>query len=427
MDVNSKPHWWQKKVANLSAFLVPGVALCIPSGYSYGAVLLLVGALLSVQSWRRLTFSKDTWLLVAMYLAMAFIWAMDVGVAWGWGSFDRVSKYLLAVPCVFFLMAFSPHPAWLWMGIASGAISSGAVALYQIYVSGMGRATGFTNAIQYGNLSLLMATMSAVALIVLWRSWRVWQRCFFAIAIPFGMLASLLSQSRGGWLALVLLLPIAAWLLTRILSWRWVLLFSSALLACLLFAAQTKFIESRIERARVEMQLFQKSGDASNSVGQRLAHWQLAFQMGLDKPLFGWGRDGYIAEKARRVDLGLAHPSVKDFGHVHNEVLELFVKRGVLGVFFLLAFYLIPLVIFWPTGRRICREDGSFDPAAAALRVVGILIPLFYAGFGLTQVFLAHNSGNMFYLFMCPLVLAALEQQHNNRVAFDDKPPGNRL
>jgi O-antigen ligase len=26
-------------------------------------------------------------------------------------------------------------------------------------------------------------------------------------------------------------------------------------------------------------------------------------------------------------------------------------------------------------------------------------------------VFLAHNSGNMFYLFMCPLVLAALHER----------------
>ncbi|MEY2736342.1 MAG: hypothetical protein RLZ58_1751, partial [Pseudomonadota bacterium] len=36
------------------------------------------------------------------------------------------------------------------------------------------------------------------------------------------------------------------------------------------------------------------------------------------------------------------------------------------------------------------------------------LLPLTYIGFGLTQVFFAHNSGVMFYLFMVMLVHAAL-------------------
>ena len=32
--------------------------------------------------------------------------------------------------------------------------------------------------------------------------------------------------------------------------------------------------------------------------------------------------------------------------------------------------------------------------------MAGVCIPLLYAGFGMTQVFFAHNSGIMFYLFM---------------------------
>ncbi|MNV30485.1 hypothetical protein D3C71_1217570 [compost metagenome] len=51
------------------------------------------------------------------------------------------------------------------------------------------------------------------------------------------------------------------------------------------------------------------------------------------------------------------------------------------------------------------------DKESLSLCLVGVMVPLSYIGFGLTQVFLAHNSGNMFYLFMCPLVLAALHER----------------
>ncbi len=42
------------------------------------------------------------------------------------------------------------------------------------------------------------------------------------------------------------------------------------------------------------------------------------------------------------------------------------------------------------------------------LRMLGITMPLCYIGFGLTQVFFAHNSGHMFYTFMLVVLLAAL-------------------
>ena len=69
------------------------------------------------------------------------------------------------------------------------------------------------------------------------------------------------------------------------------------------------------------------------------------------------------------------------------------------------------LAMFWPTAQRIRDAEGKMDRESLSLCLVGVLLPLSYIGFGLTQVFLAHNSGNMFYLFMCPLVLAALHQR----------------
>jgi O-antigen ligase len=308
-------------------------------------------------------------------------------------------------------MTFEPRASWLWMGVAVGAVGSGLAGLYQALVLALPRANGFTNAIQYGNLSMLLAVMSGLLLVVQWKRWVLWQRWLLVAAIVLGGTGSVLSQSRGGWLALVLLLPVCAWLLVRTTGQRRVYWGLCAIALAAAALSQVPAVEQRVDEARHEMQTYQQQGDGRSSVGQRLAHWKLAWQMGWDRPLTGWGRAGYEAEKARRVAAGLAHPVVLEFSHAHNEALDLFAKRGLPGVLLLLAFYGIPLVMFWPTAHRIRDGAGKMDRESLSLCLMGVLLPLSYIGFGLTQVFLAHNSGNMFYLFMCPLLLAALHER----------------
>jgi O-antigen ligase len=87
----------------------------------------------------------------------------------------------------------------------------------------------------------------------------------------------------------------------------------------------------------------------------------------------------------------------------------MFAKRGLVGLGGLLLFYGVPLALLWPTRQRVLRPDGLLDRQALCLRLVGVLLPLGYLGFGLTQVFLAHFNGNMVYLFMVLLTLAALQ------------------
>lgn len=406
-----KSYRWFGRCASAGAFMVPGLALWLPSGYSYGAVLLLVGALASAPVWGRRPAPRTAWWLTAAFSCMAALWLLDVGAAWGWGSMDRPAKYLLALPCIFYLMTFEPRASWLWMGVAVGAVGSGLAGLYQALVLALPRANGFTNAIQYGNLSMLLAVMSGLLLVVQWKRWVLWQRWLLLAAIVLGGTGSVLSQSRGGWLALVLLLPVCAWLLVRTTGQRRVYWGLCAIALAAAALSQVPAVEQRVDEARHEMQTYQQQGDGRSSVGQRLAHWKLAWQMGWDRPLTGWGRAGYEAEKARRVAAGLAHPVVLEFSHAHNEALDLFAKRGLPGVLLLLAFYGIPLVMFWPTAHRIRDGAGKMDRESLSLCLMGVLLPLSYIGFGLTQVFLAHNSGNMFYLFMCPLLLAALHER----------------
>jgi len=396
--------------ASLAAFLIPGVALWLPSGYSWGAALLLLCALIGAPGWWGRPLDAGTRRLSLLIAAMALLWGLDTGPHFGFGSAEAPLKYLAALPCLWFAVAAPPRPGALWAGLAVGGIGSGLLAMVQRHGLHLERAHGFTNAVQYGDLSLLIGLMALVTLAALWLRLTPPQRLLLAAGGVLGLIGSLLSQTRGGWLALVLVAPVFGIVLARRGMAAQAGRAALALAATLLLAWPFTHTElaGRLALVNSEVQAYVEHHDASTSIGQRFEHWQLAAHMGADRPLLGWGGD-YEAEKARRVAAGQADPVVLEFTHAHNELMDMFARRGLVGVALLLLYMLVPLWLFWPTPARVRGAAGDApDPVRLALCLVGILLPLAYVGFGLTQVFFAHNSGHMFYLFMLVIVQGAL-------------------
>ncbi|MEG0973488.1 MAG: O-antigen ligase family protein [Comamonas sp.] len=408
------------RVSQLVAFLVPGLALSVSSGYSIGATVLALAALIFMRQWWRERWDSRAVWLGGILAAMGLLWALSFD---GWsltsGS-DQLLKYLLAALGLGFLQRFAPKVRPLGWGMLAGALGAGLVAVYQTGWQQMHRATGFTNAIQFSGIALVLALGCCFGVLLLWRSLAAWQRLLGLVCCLFGLLAVVLSDTRGSWIVLPVVLIVGA-----VQLWRCGLRkpVSMGLVAAVigvgsLVALKGPEMAERYHTAVQEVTLYQEQGQAHTSVGQRLAHWRLAWQMGLDKPVLGWGVRGYETEKARRVQAGQADAFVQQFSHAHNELMDMFAKRGLLGVVLLLAFYLVPLAIFWPTRRRMQRCPGvPMDRQILYLRMLGILLPLCYAGFGVTQVFFAHNSGHMFYTFMLVVLLGALiGREHALRV-----------
>ncbi|RMX18469.1 O-antigen ligase domain-containing protein [Vandammella animalimorsus] len=416
---------WER-ATSAATFLVPALALWLPSGYSWGALLLLLLALGNLYHWPRTLPRLDagSWLLAATILVMGLMWALQGDAQAGAARWDRFSKYALALPCLGYALAHPPSAQALEKGLLAGCLGAGGIALWQVYGLGMARAAGHTNAIQFGNLALLLAVLAGIVLACHYQRLRPGMRLGLVLAIGAAFGASVLSLTRGGWLAL-LLLPLLAWPLlrrpgrqpTRVgrparLARPWV-----ALLLVLLIplAASLPQVVQRLQLMGSEVAAYQTQGNASTSIGHRLEHWRLAWHMGRQKPWLGWGDAGYKQEKLRLTQAGQFDINTTYFDHAHNEVLDVFSKRGLLGVALLLAFYGVPLALFWPSRRRQAALQTTAAPAWLqaqwwALRLMGSAIALMYIGFGWTQVFFAHNSGTMFYLFMLMLCWAALRR-----------------
>ncbi|MGP1629441.1 MAG: O-antigen ligase family protein, partial [Giesbergeria sp.] len=365
---------WPEKLSSVAAFAVPGLALWLPSGYSYGAVLLLLGALLTLHRWPRQPHDAFTWWFGVSMLAMAVLWALQADPAEHFGRADRPAKYALGALCLLFVTVYPPKPRALLAGLVVGSLGAGGIAVWQMYGLHAERAWGHTNAIQYGNLALCLAAMLALYAGAVWSQLGTFTRLLCILGVAAGLDASVLSQSRGGWLALVLALPLLlGWLMLHRRQVFRIVAVGVAAMVLVLAVANSSVLVQRWDRMEQEVTGYGQHGDAGNSVGQRLEHWRFAWDIARERPLLGWGFAGYMAEKAKRVEAGLYHPSIVEYKFVHNELLDQWVKLGVLGPAVLLLFYGLPLAMFLPLVSRMqsYRRDPQVGAHALALRLCG--------------------------------------------------------
>ena len=387
---------------DVACFAFFALSLCLPSGYSYGSTAVALLSLLGCIAVRsNTTTQRHTMALVAIMLVMGLLWSMSFdrwfsAAGWGYGA-----KYALAALCLWYLSKTGVRMSAVVWGLACGAAGALAIAAYQTGIQKMPRVGGFTNAIQYGGIAMYLG-FSTLTLALLGR-WSKHQTAALALLGACGIYASFLSDSRGSWVVIPLLTA-AIWLMAWLNGYkRLASIAAGGILILGLIAAVPAYkkLEQRSVEASQEVAqyLHDPQKYAVTSVGQRLEQWRLAIHLIERRPIAAWGLAGYPVAKQEMVNQGLAHPSVMEYGHAHNEILDMWVKRGLLGLVLLLLFYAIPAYIFWPTKKRLARAQPEDRSKLLALRAAAALLPLAYFGFGWTQVFFAHNSGNMFYIF----------------------------
>ena len=359
--------------------------------------MLLLGGLMFPLFKQRLSLQRRDYAVIGV---MAGYTLVVILMAWVAGesprAFDRPSRLLLAVPALLLVLAYPPSLNALWSGCALGAIGAGSWALWQKIVMDTWRAGGYTHVIQFGNLNMLLGILCLAGI-----GWAVMQphrRAWVALLVLgalMGILGSLMSGSRGGWVGFPLILLVlyrsyGAQLSTKVKV--------SSGLAALVMVTSVFFIP----QTGVQDRALQAVGDISNyvsghtqdtSLGARFEMWKGAGHLIADKPLLGWGESGYREGMAQLAGQGIVNPVVLEFGHAHNEFIDAFAKRGLVGLAALLLLYLVPMRLF---GQYL--RHSNLEVRATA--VAGVLLSLAYIDFGLSQTFLAHNSGVMMFAFL---------------------------
>ena len=385
-----------QRYTSLSVFLFGAIALIVPSGYSLGAVMLLLGSVVLLVKRPALGLERRDGAVITAMVAYATVSLFEIW--WdgqGVSGIDKPLRFLLAIPAMLLVMAYPPRLAWLWSGLAVGAIASGSLAGWESLIENLARAKGHTHPIQFGNLSMLLGVLCLAGL-----GWAVTQRqhrwwvALMVVGAGAGIMGSLLSGSRGGWIGIPFILLVLYRGYGRHLSTALKLAAVALVLlgGVLAYALPQTGVQSRVNMAFSDVSRYISGESRTSSVGARFEMWQGAAHLIAEKPLTGWGDNGYQQGMQALADEGVIDSGVLKYGHAHNEFLDAFAKRGILGLAVLLALYLVPMRLF-------ARRFDSPDLEVRSLAVAGVLLSVAYIDFGLTQTFLAHNSGVMMFAF----------------------------
>ena len=254
---------------------------------------------------------------------MALTWQLDATRSGEfWRGADKPLKYLAAIPCLFFVARFPPKPRFLWLGIALGAIGSGLVAAFERWYLHWERPGGYTNAIQFGDLSLMLGLLCLGGLMAALPAAhrRRWQALLILGALG-GAVGSVLSLSRGGWLSLVITSAVFMVVLRSRISRKILVLIVASILLVIgawRLLPPGNAVDQRVVAVGQQIQAY-RQGDPNTSVGERFDLWKMALALGFQKPWTGWTERGFEQRKNQMVKAGQVGPRLLELTHAHNE------------------------------------------------------------------------------------------------------------
>lgn len=403
---------WGQWYISSAVFLFSALSLVFTSGYSVGPVLLFLLSLVclvpvvqqSISTFPRLNLQRLDMALIVAFVCYFCVLAAEV--FWfhlDMRDLDKPLRFMLAVPVLLLLLRRPPHLVALWGGIMLGALSAGLIAVVQKFFLGYERASGFIFVIQFGDLSMLLGVLCMAG--IAWArtqtqaSWWVFGLFMGALC---GITASFLSGSRGGWIGL----PLIALMLVRsygeFLSWKqWAkVVLLAGLWVGVLMSLPNSDILSRVLQAFSDI-VHYHHGNAETSLGARFDLWRMANYMYGHRPIFGYGSQAFLDMRPEMVERFGYSKAILELGSAHNEYLDAAAKRGTIGLFALLGVYLVPLALF-------SRYRKSRDMTVRSLSLAGMLVPICFMDFGMSQVLFTHNSGVMVYPYMLAVLWACI-------------------
>ena len=320
---------------------------------------------------------------------------------------DLASRALLALPILAVCLKTTLKHLWILYAILIAGLVAGGVALVQVFGLGLAKPFPRFMHIQAGDIVMSLAVFAFCALFYFYAKRNKMMIGISLIAALVAMIASFLTGARGAWVGAPFVLLVVFWLNRKNFS-KWVVIG----IACVVVIGSVtsgNMIKQRVAKAQSDITLYVEKNNANTSLGARFDMWKSAVLGMQEKPIFGWGLQGVKEMRQQHLKEKKISKYAVNFDHAHNQFLHDGSARGVLGLAALLAIFLVPLNIF--------RKNLSLAPTGSLANlwgVMGISHILLTMSYCLSQGFLSHTSGAMFY-FVTVILFIGLQKNAINQ------------
>ena len=326
---------------------------------------------------------------------------------------SRVTKYtwfILSLPLFYLFRYAKPKMEIVWFGVVCGCFVAFGRASLELagwvnelaWENMKGRANGVMHPIRFGDLSLLMSFIALAGALYL-EKLKQWVRVVGFLGFISGGAASLLSQSRGGWLVMPFVLYILVWPKIKGERRYCKLLFSLLVFSIVLNISLVPQLEvgKRIWQIKNDVSQYFVHNNSRTSIGSRFDMYETATKIFLENPLFGVGVGMYHEHAKKYVDMqnGRLSTEVVAWKNPHNEFLLQAATRGVLGLVITLTLFLTLFFYFQ-------NRDGGGREVRRFSSYAGMVVVISFGFFGVTIALFEHRDFLMFFLIYIMLFLA---------------------
>ena len=400
---------WLATIINFAVTLFFLSIFIVKGGYNAApALLMLVGLGYSVYALIKkplLNLSKvDKWLIYS-YLFYFFTFVLSLSINGGkMRDLDTASRVIFLIPVFLLLLKRPIKTCVLSYSIPLGGVIAVCIALYDKFILNLNPDQNpRIMHIQGGDISMSLGIFSLIIALYAHHKKDIKLTTLSVIGGLCGIVGSLLSTARGGWVALPVLLVVILYIYRHSLSKRFFLTLFGIMVATSIGISQmpNNRIMERIDVAQKDIQLYLDNHDGNTSLGARFEMWKSALEMAKEKPLFGWGIQGATEKRKLDTKEKIATGNIGQFTHAHNQYLDDLSKRGIVGLLALLAVLFIPL-------RAFMKKLNTTNDEIKLIATLGVAHILSVMIYGLSQGFLVHNSGTIFYFFLTIVFYAAI-------------------
>tara|TARA_B100000795_G_C22770746_1_gene427746 strand:+ start:240 stop:1673 length:1434 start_codon:yes stop_codon:yes gene_type:complete len=376
-------------------------------------------------------------------------------------AMDNMMRWLLMLPIFFLFRRYKLNWRGISIGLSIGVFITVGIAIYEVHFLGVERASGGINqAIAFGEIMVVVDLLLWVFMIIALDKNEKLLAAFLLISSLVAFYGSLLSLTRGAWLAYVfLMLGFILYTVKRSLFNK-KYIFSKPILLRIFFAFIVFFAVSQTEQFKVieertVVTVTQASqGEYDSASGDRMAIFRTAidifrhypfgvgtnnFQTGANAIIILHAIDNENVEVRNQDNEVLNKADLKSnmkkysylqsynngcyfcpgdgsieftskFEHAHNEWLNVLAENGVAGIILLTLLFVFPIKIFW---QNLNHENSL----VGAYSFCGILLVVSYAIFGQSQAIFSSHVVLIFFIFFLFLFIAQISRLSN----IDDK------
>nr|WP_255459070.1 MULTISPECIES: O-antigen ligase family protein [unclassified Herbaspirillum] len=234
------------------------------------------------------------------------------------------------------------------------------------------------------------------------------------LACIAGAYTSVLTATRGGWVAALLYL---FFLLTvSPITWRkkigWV---AGVFLVVMVMVSFNQQARTRLNGTQSDLISYSEGEGRDTATGIRLQLWGAALKLFSEHPIFGIGRENYGPSIKAMAERKEVTKELTTLAHSHNEIFFNMAISGIFGLLSTLSLYIVP-------GYYFVSELRSKSSQVRAAAQAGCIVVIGFFAFGLTDLMFFWTVLCGYYVILISIFLAMIikagKQEETGGVVF---------